>query len=133
MQKINSVKGMKDLFGEELIKHQYLRKIFRKLCAFFNEKINWTWSYPQFSIRKWKGNGGGRIQFFMRKRKDTRKKIMELAPMLNKKVQGKWRCINLKNERVRKMERSPIINKNVQGKLSFIVQHLVCKCSYLDC
>ena len=29
LQKINSVKGMKDLFGEELIKHQYLSQIFR--------------------------------------------------------------------------------------------------------
>ena len=27
LQKINSVKGMKDLFGEELIKHQYLSQI----------------------------------------------------------------------------------------------------------
>ena len=36
MQKINSVKGMKDLFGEELFKHQYLRQIFRKLCIFYN-------------------------------------------------------------------------------------------------
>lgn len=36
MQKINSVKGMKDLFGEELSKHQYLSEIFRKLCKFFN-------------------------------------------------------------------------------------------------
>ena len=36
MQKINSVKGMKDLFGEELNKHQYLSQIFRKLCIFYN-------------------------------------------------------------------------------------------------
>ena len=36
MQKINSVKGMKDLFGEELNKHQYLSQIFRKLCVFYN-------------------------------------------------------------------------------------------------
>ena len=36
MQKINSVKGMKDLFGEELFKHQYLSQIFRKLCIFYN-------------------------------------------------------------------------------------------------
>jgi len=36
LQKINSVKGMKDLFGEELSKHQYLSEIFRKLCKFFN-------------------------------------------------------------------------------------------------
>ncbi len=36
MQKINSVKGMKDLFGEELNKHQYLNQIFRKLCIFYN-------------------------------------------------------------------------------------------------
>ena len=27
---------MKDLFGEELFKHQYLRQIFRKLCIFYN-------------------------------------------------------------------------------------------------
>ena len=27
---------MKDLFGEELIKHQYLSQIFRKLCTFYN-------------------------------------------------------------------------------------------------
>jgi len=36
LQKINSVKGMKDLFGEELNKHQYLSQIFRKLCIFYN-------------------------------------------------------------------------------------------------
>ena len=27
---------MKDLFGEELFKHQYLSQIFRKLCIFYN-------------------------------------------------------------------------------------------------
>ena len=36
MQKINSVKGMKDLLGEELTKHQYLSQVFRKLCKFYN-------------------------------------------------------------------------------------------------
>ena len=36
MQKIKSVKGMKDLFGEELTKHQLLSQIFRKICSFYN-------------------------------------------------------------------------------------------------
>ena len=36
MQKVNPVKGMKDLFGEELTKHSILNTSFRKICKFYN-------------------------------------------------------------------------------------------------
>ena len=40
MQKINSVKGTKDLQGDELLNHEWLKNRFEEICYFFNyEKI----------------------------------------------------------------------------------------------
>lgn len=40
MQRINSVKGTKDLLGNELINHEWLKNSFEEICSFFNyEKI----------------------------------------------------------------------------------------------
>ena len=38
MQKLNSVKGTKDIFGKTVLEHDYVIKTFRDICVFNNFK-----------------------------------------------------------------------------------------------
>ena len=38
MQKLNSVKGTKDIFGKIVLEHDHVIKIFKDICVFYNFK-----------------------------------------------------------------------------------------------